>query len=88
MTCKFCGKEGFDLRGGCCFDCACQGEERAAKRTILEHLAQACKSLSHGYFSHVRFDVQWAWQRFWRTGDYARGGYFDAQNIDWKKKRD
>lgn len=84
LVCSSCRQPVDDIRGGVCWDCACDGEARAAKRTALQHLAQAARNVLAGNFSVVRFDLGWAWERATRTGDYARGGYFDSAGINWR----
>jgi hypothetical protein len=74
MICAGCGKDE-DCRFGFCFDCATAGEERAARRTVLQHLSRGFKNLSTGS-NNARFDFQWAWERLTRTGDYAPDGAF------------
>lgn len=81
--CKKCGCED-DTRLGFCFDCASNGEECAAKRTVLRHLMKAFHNARAGHWSYVRFDLSWAMQRLFSVGDYARGGYFDSEGIDWR----
>lgn len=74
--CNYCGKDDDDLRMGCCWDCASEGEARAARRTVLQHLGQACRNIWAGNFCVVRVDLRWAWERLTKTGDYAPDGYF------------
>lgn len=81
--CKKCGSID-DLRMGYCFDCATIGEIRAAKRTVLQHLAKSVTKLKQGYFTESRIEIQWALERLTRSGDYKSGGYFDEQGIDWR----
>jgi hypothetical protein len=73
-----------DVRFDACFDCASTGEERAAKRTTLQHLAKFWENIRHGNYEYSRYDLSWAWQRLTRTGDYARGGVFDREGYDWR----
>ncbi len=80
--CGGCGQM-LELRLGFCFDCSSRGEERAAKRTVAEHLKQARANLAKGS-PNWRFDLHWAWERFTQTGDYAPGGYFDKFGIHWR----
>lgn len=82
MICKGCKKDE-ELRLGYCWDCACAGEARAAKCTIIGHLAKAIRNIVKGS-PNWRIDISWAWQRLTGTGDYKDGGYFDSQGIDWR----
>jgi hypothetical protein len=75
-VCNFCGRDGQELRGGCCWDCANNGERKAAMRTVLEHLAAMLRNVSRRKWDHARFDFKWAFERLTRSGDYAREGYF------------
>jgi hypothetical protein len=77
MKCIGCGKDD-ELRLGFCWDCASEGEARAARRSVLQHLA---KALSHIGQTNFRYDIKWAWERLTRTGDYAPGGYFHSFGI-------
>ena len=81
--CRICNNQE-ELQLGICFDCAFQGEERAARRTVFQHLRKAFFNLRHSYFQYVRFDLTWAWQRLTRAGDYTKNGYFDQQRISWR----
>lgn len=83
--CNFCGSEDRDLRMGCCFDCATSGEERAARRTVSQHIAKAFANARKGYWGNARIDLRWAYERLTRTGDYAPDGYFDWQVPDWRQ---
>jgi hypothetical protein len=77
MICTGC-KRNEDLRFGYCFDCASQGEKRAAKRTTLEHVAKGIRNILEGS-KNYQFDFRWAMQRVTRTGDYAPNGYFEKE---------
>lgn len=80
--CSACG-EIEELRYGCCFDCACAAEERAARRSVLEHLSRGLVRVLRGDFSFsTRVDFAWAWERLTKTGDYAPGGEFDSQYLN------
>lgn len=57
--CKGCGKDE-ELRLGYCFDCASKGEERAAKRTVEQHLEHALEQLKKGNKENARYDIEWA----------------------------
>lgn len=81
--CKGCGKDE-ELRLGFCFDCASKGEERAAKRTVEQHLEHALNEINKGNKENARYDIQWALQRLTLTGDYADGGTFDKEGYDWR----
>lgn len=83
MKCVGCGVED-ELRLGHCYDCATRGEERAAKRTVAQHLMKACRNVLSGHWLYAKFDLSWAWQRLTRTGDYAAGGPFDWEGYDWR----
>ncbi len=83
-TCNFCGTADSELRAGCCFDCATKGEERAARRTVVQHIRKAATNARKGYWDNARIDLRWAWERLTRTGDYAPDGYFDWQVPDWR----
>jgi hypothetical protein len=83
MTCRCCHKEE-ELRQGVCFDCATLGEQRAAKRTVLGHLRQAVVNLCAGRWVYLGCDLRWARERLFRVGDYAEGGYFDREGVDWR----
>lgn len=74
MRCAGCGRDE-ELRLGFCFDCATAGEERAARRTVLQHVAKGLRNLWNRN-SNACFDFKWAWERLTRTGDYARNGEF------------
>lgn len=83
QTCNSCGRPK-DLRLGFCFDCATEGEQRAARRTVLQHAAKGVGHALRGYWTEARFDFAWAWERLTQTGDYAPGGYFDHHAPDWR----
>jgi hypothetical protein len=85
-SCKYCGAATDDLRFGCCFDCATKGEIRAAKRTVLQHLAKGVWHLVRGFRWEAKTDCKWAWERLTRTGDYTPDGYFDREGIDWRQR--
>ena len=85
MICHGCGKDE-ELRLGFCFDCASAGEERAARRTVLQHLAKGFRHLWIGS-DNARFDFRWAWERFTRTGDYARNGEFSYLDLFKERRR-
>ncbi len=83
MKCQGCGKED-ELRLGYCFDCASKGEERAAKRSVKQHLEHAIGQLEKGNDENAKYDIQWALQRHTLTGDYAKGGTFDQEGYNWR----
>lgn len=83
MICHGCGKDD-ELRLGFCFDCASSGEARAAKRTVVQHIAKAATLLPKRKWEFAWFEATWAWQRLWRIGDYADGGTFDREGYDWR----
>ena len=80
--CSACGRTR-ELRMGCCFDCAIKGEERAAKRTVEEHLREAIRLLAKGN-DNAQFALKWALERLTETGDYAPGGTFDREGYEWR----
>jgi hypothetical protein len=84
ITCDYCGKQTDDLRFGCCFMCASAGEEKAAKRTVAQHVLKGFFNLFRGNISIARIDFVWAWERASRTGDYAAGGVFDREGYQWR----
>jgi hypothetical protein len=73
-----------DVRFDACFDCASTGEERAAKRTVMQHIAKGFDNLQYGNFEYAKYDFSWAWQRLTRTGDYSNSGTFDFEGYDWR----
>lgn len=79
MICDYCGKDD-ELRFGCCWECACAGEAKAAKRTVVQHVAQMFRSLWRRN-GNAKYDLKWAWERLTKTGDYAPGGYFEREGI-------
>jgi hypothetical protein len=81
MVCVGCGAED-DLRLGFCFDCATAGEERAARRTVLQHICKGVWNFVRGRFWQARFDFTWAWGRLTKTGDYASNGEFVRRGIE------
>jgi hypothetical protein len=60
---------------GFCFDCASEGELKASRLTVLQHIGRGFRNLWRGN-SNFRFDFAWAWERLTKTGDYAPNGYF------------
>lgn len=83
VICETCGQDR-ELRLGHCFDCAHAGERRAAKRTVVQHLAKGVWQLWKRRPRFASYEFRWAWQRLWRTGDYAKDGYFDSEGHDWR----
>jgi hypothetical protein len=83
-TCSECGRHE-ELRLGYCFECASNGEARAARRTVAQHLGKAVEHLLGGQRTYAWYDVTWAWQRLTRTGDYRPGGYFDLVGHGWRR---
>ena len=82
-NCRGCGKDD-ELRLGYCFDCASKGEERAAKRSVEEHLKHGLAQLKKGNMENARYDFKWALERLTLTGDYATGGTFDSEGYKWR----
>jgi hypothetical protein len=78
MICQGCGRTD-DTRMGFCFECATAGEERAARRTVLQHVMKGLGHCARGYWLDARIDFSWAWERLTRTGDYRPGGEFESQ---------
>lgn len=77
MICKGC-KRNEDLRFGWCFDCATQGENYAAHRTVVAHIAKDIRNfLVHS--PNYRYDFIWALERLTRTGDYRVNSYFENE---------
>lgn len=83
VQCKICGKER-DVCYGVCFDCATSAEERASKRTVIQHLYYSLRSLCARQFIDSRIYLEWAFERLTRTGDYRKGGTFDREGYKWK----
>lgn len=83
--CIFCLAKDVETRMGCCFDCATRGEDRAARRTVVQHIGKGLLNVARGRWGNARFDFRWSWERLTRTGDYAPNGYFDRQVPDWKR---
>jgi len=85
MICKGCGKDA-ELRLGFCFDCATAGEERAARRNVVQHLMKGLQNLwlRNG---NARFDFKWAWERLTRTGNYAPNGEFAYLGLFKERRR-
>ena len=83
MRCTTCKKED-ELRFGVCFDCASSGEERAAKRSVIEHIKKGFINLKIGNYVYARYDFTWAYQRLTKTGDYSKDGTFDWEGYDWR----
>lgn len=80
--CSVCGQID-ETRFGVCFGCATAGEERAARRTVLQHLSHGFGRVARGWFDFgTRMDFVWAWERLTRTGDYAPGGTFDREYFN------
>lgn len=80
--CFACGKTD-ELRMGCCFECAMDGEKRAAHRTVRQHLTKGLGKVVRCRFGFgTRMDFVWAWERLTKTGDYAPGGEFDRQYFN------
>ncbi len=73
--CRGCGADD-EIRLGYCWDCAVSGEERAAKRTVLQHFTKCVGHASRGFWTEARIDLRWAWERLTRTGNYKPGGEF------------
>jgi len=83
-VCAKCGTVD-ELRLGYCFECALQGELRAAKRTAWQHFVNGLGKIHEPKrWWQVRYDWSWAWQRMTRTGDYAEDGTFDREGYDWR----
>lgn len=85
VTCDGCGLIR-ELRYGYCFDCANNGEERAAKRTVIQHLKKCFEHIKSMDFELAKYDFTWAVMRATRTGDYSKDGYFDKQGHQWRQK--
>lgn len=75
MQCYSCGQDE-DCRLGFCFECATIAEDKAAKRTVVQHLKKAVSHFYLGLFVEARIDLCWAWERLTGTGDYAPDGEF------------
>jgi hypothetical protein len=71
MVCAGCDNDD-ELRMGFCFNCASAGEERALRRTVVQHCLRGLRNLRPGHFWKSRIDFSWAWERLTKTGDYAR----------------
>ena len=82
--CAYCRAQNVETRMGCCWDCATSGEERAARRTVWQHISKAFDHALDGLWGNVRIDLSWAWERLTTTGDYPPQGYFDHQVPDWR----
>ena len=78
VPCRVCGHID-DLRMGVCFDCASAAEERASKRTVIQHLAHGFKYLVKRDWITARICFSWAYERATKTGDYKRGGTFESE---------
>ncbi len=77
--CVKCGNEG-ERRGGFCWNCAINAERAAYHRTVVQHVVSAVKNARRGKWQYARFDIEWAWGRLTRTGDYSTGGYFEREH--------
>lgn len=83
--CASCGREVDERRFNVCWDCACSGEERAAKRTSWQHVHTGLWHVWTRQWLYAKFDLTWAWQRLTRTGDYRTGGTFDRAGYAWRR---
>ncbi len=83
MICKKCGKDD-ECRLGFCFECCSAGELTACKRSVFEHVKTGVFNMRHRQWSNARIEWEWAWERFWGSGDYIRGGYFDKEYPGWR----
>lgn len=83
--CKGCGRED-ELRRGFCWDCANNGERKAACRTVLQHMGKALVNARLGRWDYMRCDLKWAISRVFRIGNYKTGGYFDKEGHPWRSK--
>lgn len=79
MICAKCGRDD-ECRLGFCFDCADEGEAKAAVRTVVQHIGKGISHAVRGYWTNARIDLSWAWEHLTRTGDYAPGGEFERQH--------
>lgn len=80
--CVSCGAMD-ETRMGVCWDCACAGEEKAARRSVMQHVFHGLGKVVRGRFDFgTRMDFTWAWERLTKTGDYAPGGEFDRQYFN------
>ena len=78
-SCQRCGKI-TDLRLGHCFDCATDGERKAAQRTVAQHVGRSFYAAFYEWdLTSARIFLRWAWERFTRAGDYKPGGEFERQ---------
>jgi hypothetical protein len=85
-VCASCGNFDDDMAMGFCFDCCLKGEEKAASRTVAQHLLTALSKLfRYSRWWTLQYDLKWAKERLTRTGDYKKGGYFDRQGYAWRK---
>ena len=82
--CAFCGKFTLDLAYQCCFKCATEGEKRAACRSVWGHFRTCMRHVMLRRWFYARCDAKWALMRLTRTGDYAKGGYFDQMGHPWR----
>lgn len=71
--CIGCGRDE-DTRMGFCFDRVTAAEERALKRSVLQHIGKGFQHLVRKDFISARIAFMWAWERLTGTGDYAPKG--------------
>jgi hypothetical protein len=81
MACDICKKKG-DTRFGVCIDCASLAEEKAAKRTVIQHLKKCWANFKSKKYTYAKYDLRWAFQRLFLIGDYAKDGIF--KGYDWR----
>lgn len=84
VICTSCKREVNDERFGVCFECAQDGEKRAAKRSVLQHVQSFWKHIKTKKYEYAKYDITWAFQRLFRVGDYKKDGYFDLEGYDWR----
>lgn len=77
-TCAGC-RNWDDLRMGFCFDCATDGERRAAHRSVVRHLIAGARHVTLRRFTAARIAFSWTWERLTGTGDYAPNGEFERE---------
>lgn len=83
-VCVKCKKVDVELRGSICFDCATKGEAGLAGRKVYQHVLSAWKNAwrGHKHLWKSKIDLQCAFERLTKTGDYSTRGVFTRINCE------
>lgn len=84
FQCSDCHAITTDLNAGKCYACLEQAEIDEIRAGTFRRLLRTASHLVMGGFPAARNEAALAWHRFFGTGPFAKGGFYDGLQPGWR----